>query len=88
MTVNLLDLDAAGLTAFFAAHGEKAFRARQVLRWLHRFGQGDFDALTDIARRMREKLRTVARGRPPTVVAYPVSYKRLDVNKRQAMVWG
>ena len=23
---------------------------RQVLRWLHRFGQGDFDAMTDIAR--------------------------------------
>ena len=69
MTVNLLDLDAAGLTAFFAAHGEKAFRARQVLRWLHRFGQGDFDAMTDIARSLREKLRTVARVLPPTVVA-------------------
>ena len=69
MTVNLLGLDAAGLTAFFAAQGEKPFRARQVLRWLHRFGQGDFDAMTDIARSLREKLGTVARVLPPTVVA-------------------
>ena len=30
---NLLDLDADGLTAWFAAQGEKPFRARQVLRW-------------------------------------------------------
>ena len=39
MTINLLDFDAADLTAFFAEHGEKPFRARQVLRWMHRFGQ-------------------------------------------------
>ena len=32
---NLLDLDAAGLAAFFAERGEKPFRARQVLRWMH-----------------------------------------------------
>ncbi|RDE52058.1 MAG: 23S rRNA (adenine(2503)-C(2))-methyltransferase RlmN [Candidatus Accumulibacter meliphilus] len=67
--VNLLDLDAASLTAFFATHGEKPFRARQVLRWMHRFGQGDFDAMTDIARSLREKLKGLATVAPPTVVA-------------------
>ncbi|MDR0378550.1 MAG: 23S rRNA (adenine(2503)-C(2))-methyltransferase RlmN, partial [Candidatus Accumulibacter sp.] len=36
--VNLLDFDAAGLTGYFAGLGEKPFRARQVLRWMHRFG--------------------------------------------------
>jgi 23S rRNA (adenine2503-C2)-methyltransferase len=69
MTVNLLDLDAAGLTAFFAECGEKPFRARQVLRWLHRFGQLDFDAMTDIARSLREKLRATAQVLPPAVIA-------------------
>ncbi len=73
MTVNLLDLDAAGLTAFFAGHGEKPFRARQVLRWLHRFGQADFAAMTDIAGSLREKLKTVAEVVPPAVVADRVS---------------
>jgi 23S rRNA (adenine2503-C2)-methyltransferase len=67
--VNLLDLDAASLTAFFASQGEKPFRARQVLRWMHRFGQADFDAMTDIARSLREKLKELAVVAPPTVVA-------------------
>ena len=35
---NLLDLDRAGLEAFFLAQGEKAFRAAQVLQWVHQYG--------------------------------------------------
>jgi 23S rRNA (adenine2503-C2)-methyltransferase len=69
MTVNLLDFDAAGLTAYFAELGEKPFRARQVLRWIHRFGQSDFDAMTDIAKSLREKLRQVASIVPPAIVS-------------------
>jgi adenine C2-methylase RlmN of 23S rRNA A2503 and tRNA A37 len=48
MSINLLDFDAEGLTAWFAENGEKPFRARQVLRWMHRFGQSDFEAMTDL----------------------------------------
>ncbi len=73
MTVNLLDLDAAGLTAFFAEHGEKPFRAKQVLRWIHRFGQSDFDAMTDIAKTLREKLKIVASVTPPAIVSDKLS---------------
>ncbi|MBK1679725.1 23S rRNA (adenine(2503)-C(2))-methyltransferase RlmN [Rhodocyclus tenuis] len=69
MSANLLDFDAAGLTAFFAERGEKPFRARQVLRWLHRGGVGDFDAMTDIAKSLREKLKEVATVTPPAIVA-------------------
>ena len=69
MTVNLLDFDAAGLTAFFAEQGEKPFRARQVLRWMHRFGQGDFDAMTDLAKSLREKLKEIAEVRPPAILS-------------------
>ena len=50
MSVNLLDFDAEGLTAWFASVGEKPFRARQVLRWMHRSGQSDFAAMTDLAK--------------------------------------
>jgi len=57
MALNLLDLDAAGLRDFFAGIGEKPFRAKQVLRWLHRFGESDFDAMTDIAKSLRVKLK-------------------------------
>ena len=68
MTVNLLDFDAEGLTAWFAQQGEKPFRARQVLRWIHHFGVGDFNAMTDIAKSLREKLLLTAAVSPaPTI---------------------
>lgn len=73
MSVNLLDFDAAGLAAYFAELGEKPFRARQVLRWMHRFGQGDFDAMTDIAKSLREKLKAQAAIVPPAIVSDKLS---------------
>ncbi|HUW38151.1 MAG TPA: 23S rRNA (adenine(2503)-C(2))-methyltransferase RlmN [Rhodocyclaceae bacterium] len=69
MTVNLLDLDAAGLTGFFAQMGEKPFRARQLLRWLHRFGEGDFSRMTDVAKSLREKLAQIANVTPPPLIS-------------------
>jgi 23S rRNA (adenine2503-C2)-methyltransferase len=68
MTVNLLDFDAEGLTAWFAQQGEKPFRARQVLRWMHQRGECDFNAMTDIAKSLREKLLATATVSPaPTI---------------------
>jgi 23S rRNA (adenine2503-C2)-methyltransferase len=67
--LNLLDLDLQGLTAWFQDIGEKPFRARQVLRWLHQHGAEDFDQMTDLARGLREKLRQLAQIRPPVLVA-------------------
>ena len=70
---NLLDLDPAALTAWFAEQGEKPFRARQVLRWIHRSGVADFEAMTDIAKSLREKLKARAVVAPPAVVSDKVS---------------
>jgi 23S rRNA (adenine2503-C2)-methyltransferase len=56
MTINLLEFDAAGLEREFAALGEKPFRARQVLRWIHQRGECDPVRMTDLARALREKL--------------------------------
>lgn len=67
--MNLLDLDLQGLTAWFHEIGEKPFRARQVLRWLHQHGAEDFDQMTDLAKGLREKLRQMAQIRPPRLVA-------------------
>ena len=60
MTVNLLDFDVDSLTAWFAQRGEKPFRARQVLRWMHRFGVDDFGQMTDVAKSLRAKLAAEA----------------------------
>ena len=56
MTVNLLGLDQHGLEAFCAGLGEKPFRVRQLMRWIHQAGVGDFAAMTDMAKTLRERL--------------------------------
>lgn len=71
--INLLDFDADGLNAWFSQIGEKPFRARQVLRWMHRFGQSDFDAMTDLAKSLREKLKVMAVVQPPAIVSDKLS---------------
>ncbi len=73
MTVNLLDFDGESLTAWFAEQGEKPFRAKQVLRWIHRAGVADFDAMTDIAKSLREKLKAKAVVVPPAIVSDKLS---------------
>ncbi|HEX8962008.1 MAG TPA: 23S rRNA (adenine(2503)-C(2))-methyltransferase RlmN [Rhodocyclaceae bacterium] len=73
MAVNLLDFDADGLTAWFAEQGEKPFRARQVLHWVHQFGQDRFAAMTDIAKSLREKLERTAAVAPPPLISDRVS---------------
>ena len=70
MTVNLLDFDLAGLTRYFADElGEKPFRARQVMRWMHQRGAQDFAEMTDLAKSLREKLQQVAAIRPPRILS-------------------
>jgi len=57
---NLLGMTLPEMTAFFAAMGEKPFRAKQVFRWIHQGGVDSFDAMTDLAKSLREKLHSVA----------------------------
>ena len=65
--VNLLDFDQAALVAFFESIGEKPFRARQVMHWLHQYGADDFEGMTDLAKSLRAKLPQVAEIRPPVL---------------------
>lgn len=66
---NLLGLSPSGLTAFFAGLGEKPFRAAQTLRWIHHFGVAGFDAMTNVAKPLREKLKTCATIAPPALLS-------------------
>jgi 23S rRNA (adenine2503-C2)-methyltransferase len=66
---NLLDLDPAQLAAYCGELGEKPFRAKQLQRWIHQFGVGDFDAMTDLAKSLREKLKTRAVVAAPAVIS-------------------
>ncbi len=63
---NLLDFDLAGLTLYLEAHGEKAFRARQLFRWIHQRGKSRFEDMTDLAKSLREMLAGISVvGIPP-----------------------
>jgi 23S rRNA (adenine2503-C2)-methyltransferase len=66
--VNLLDLDCAQIAAFVASLDEKPFRARQLSRWIHRRGAGQFDAMSDLAKSLRSKLAGVAEVKAPAVI--------------------
>jgi 23S rRNA (adenine2503-C2)-methyltransferase len=69
MATNLLGLDRAGFESFCSGLGEKRFRAAQLMRWVHHRGCGDIDAMTDLARAFRDRLRTTAVIAAPAVLA-------------------
>lgn len=69
MNVNLLDFDAKALAGFCAEIGEKPFRARQLLRWIHRSGEGNFSAMSDLAKALRNKLSVTAVVEAPRVIS-------------------
>ena len=66
---NLLDFDPAQLAAYCAELGEKPFRAKQLQRWIHQFGVANFDDMTDLAKSLREKLKTRAEVRAPAIIS-------------------
>ncbi len=73
MPVNLLDFDLPQLTEYLASVGEKPFRARQLMRWVHHFGESDFERMTDLAKSLREMLARQAQVKVPSVLADSVA---------------
>lgn len=56
---NLLGLDEKELKGFAAEIGEASFRGKQLFKWIYR-GVKDFDEMTDLSLKLREKLRKTA----------------------------
>ena len=73
MTANLLDFDLQGLAAFCEQLGEKRFRATQLFRWIHQKGAAQFDDMSDLARSLREKLKTSAHIQAPPLLSQHIS---------------
>ena len=73
MTINLLDFNAKNLTGFCGEIGEKPFRAKQLLRWIHQSGEADFAGMSNLAKVLREKLSATAVVRPPQVISEHIS---------------
>lgn len=67
--IDLLGLDRPALVALCRDWGEKPFRGQQLMRWVHRRFESDFDAMSDLARGFRETLQARARVSAPAVVS-------------------
>jgi 23S rRNA (adenine2503-C2)-methyltransferase len=70
---NLFNFDRQDLEAFFASLGEKTYRAAQVMKWIYHEGITDFAAMTNLSKKLRDKLQEVAEIRPPETVLEHVS---------------
>ena len=65
---NLLGLTRSDMEAYFTDLGAKAFHGRNVLKWIHKHGVRDFDAMTDVPQRLRDLLGQKAEVAVPRIV--------------------
>lgn len=54
--INLLDLDRNAMRQYFDDIGEKPFRADQVMKWIYHEGCDDINEMTNLNKKLREKL--------------------------------
>ncbi len=57
---NLVGLTKSAIAAYFVGLGAKAFHGRNVLKWIHKHGVIDFDAMTDVPQKLRDQLKQQA----------------------------
>ena len=69
MRVNLLGLNRDELEQTLEGLGQKPFRARQLMRWIHHFGVSDFAGMTDMAKTLRDTLATHATVEVPRLLS-------------------
>jgi 23S rRNA (adenine2503-C2)-methyltransferase len=65
---NLLGLPKAELETFVGSLGSKPFRARQLMNWMYKRGEGDIAAMTDLAKDFRAELVQRAEVAVPEIV--------------------
>ena len=71
--INLLGMSLSKLQALFKEWGEPAFRATQVIKWIHQYGVSNINDMTNVSMALRTKLQEVAEIRPPEVVSHHLS---------------
>ena len=71
--VNLLNFNEAQMREFFHTLGEQPYRARQVLQWIHHFGQTDFAQMSNLSKVLRSKLTAMSEIRVPEIVSTQAS---------------
>ncbi len=65
---NLLDLNQKALTDFFKTLGEKPYRVKQIMRWIYKYYEFDFDKMLNLSKKLREQLNDTVCIELPKVV--------------------
>ena len=87
---NLMGLDRQMMIDYFESIGEKSFRAKQVMQWVHQYGVVDFSEMTNISKVLREKLAKECEIALPSIISDKLSVDGtrkwlLDVGKGGAI---
>jgi len=67
--VNLMGFDREAMEAYFTGIGEKAFRASQVMKWIHQMGASDFTQMTNLSKALRASLTEAAEISVPEIIS-------------------
>lgn len=65
--INLMNLTRPQMREFLQTLEEKPFRADQLMKWIYQFGEDNFDNMSNINKKLREKLKQVAVIQAPEV---------------------
>ena len=78
---NLFGLTRDGMLSAMADLGvpekQRKMRAGQLWQWIYQKGVSDFDAMTNLSRKLRERLQEIAEVRAPEVVECSVTVSKL-----------
>lgn len=70
---NLLNFNRQDLTEYFAALGEKSYRADQLMKAIHQQGAAQFDAITTFSKSLRQQLAESAEIIAPEIASEQAS---------------
>ena len=65
---NLLGFTQQQLNEFFSQMGEKPYRTRQLMQWIYKRHEFDFDNMLNLSKTLRGKLKSIANINLPNVV--------------------
>jgi 23S rRNA (adenine2503-C2)-methyltransferase len=71
---NVFDLDRPGLAALLRDLGEQAFRATQIVKWVHQHGVTDFEQMTNLGKSLRQRLADHMSFELPEVATEQISH--------------
>ena len=71
--INLLGMPRQKMLDFFSSIGEKPFRAKQVMQWIHQYGVHDFEEMSNISKVLRSKLSSIAKIEGPDIIFQDIS---------------